>query len=442
MTLGSNGSLNTQVDGDVSTLQDVSYYKFTTLSLGDFQVQLQTSGFSTLMSRLTVYNVFGKKLGTIAAPDPFHGDLTVTVPNLLPLSTYYLKVESASSDVFGIGGYHLQVQTLPLVNLVTTTAVGLVNNLSTTLVNDLPLNSTPLTALLLGQQFSRPTPISIMPTVPVSHHAGEVEYFHLTAPVPPAGQPNVMEVMVWGQGHNGLLPALTVYDSKRKVVASTVIVGTERDVGAVPCQRRTGGQLLFESRRREPVWPRNLGNYFLGVDFTTQAVQLQNFATGTLTPTNMQLANTVTVNQTALFHFVLSANTGNAADAAAVRMTIYNGTGQVVFTLVAHNQETTSSMFICRWAPTSCASRRHSQRNPLAGLDLCGEWPTHQRSDWCEARRSHNDPSDPPPPADPPPSDPSTDPSPGLRYRFVVVARTTSMIPKARIAVERLGATR
>src|SRR5262249_59870263 len=99
---------------DVSTLADKDYYSITTpLSVGGVTIQLQTSGISMLNARLTVYNAAGKVVGSATDTDPLSGDLTVRLTSALPLSTYTIKVESATADVFGIGSYHLTVQTLP-----------------------------------------------------------------------------------------------------------------------------------------------------------------------------------------------------------------------------------------------------------------------------------------------------------------------------------------
>jgi hypothetical protein len=343
LTLGSNGSLNTATDGDISTLQDSDYYKFSTTQLGNFQVALHTSGFSTLLSRLTTYNAFGQQLASATATDPFEHDITITVGNLLPLTTYYLKVQSASGTVFGVGGYHLQVQTLPLVNAVTTTTVGLLNNVTTTVVNDLPLNTTPLTALLLSQQYSQADAHFDYAYRASIASANEAEYFHITAPAPAPGQENVMEVVVWGLGSGGLLPAVSVYDDWMRPVAGDVLVNAGGMVVLQIANPVAGAGYYLKVAAQNPSGPRNTGNYFLGVDFTPNAVRLATFATDTLTATRPDVASALTVSSSELFHFVLSAGTGNAAGAAGVRLTIYDKSGKVVFTLVALNGQTVSA---------------------------------------------------------------------------------------------------
>ena len=46
-------------------------------------------------------------------PDPLNGlpelNVTVNLPAFLPGGTYYVRVSSATSDVFGVGSYHLTI---------------------------------------------------------------------------------------------------------------------------------------------------------------------------------------------------------------------------------------------------------------------------------------------------------------------------------------------
>jgi hypothetical protein len=344
LSLWPDGSLRTQADADITTAQDRDYYRFATTQLGSFRVALQTSGLSSLAARLTVYNAFGQALATVAAANPFQGDLSVTVGNLLPLTSYYVKVESAAPDVFGVGGYRLQVQTLPLVNAVTTTTVGVVQNLTTGLLNDdHHTDDSMLTALGLQQLFTQTDAHFDNAYRASISDATDVDYYRITAPAPPAGQANVMTVMVWGLGSQGLLPAVAVFDAWQQPVAAEVLVNEAGTVTVQIADATPGAAYYVRVAAQNPSGPRNTGNYFLGVDFTTQAVQFATYVSDTLTQASPQSFRTATFPESGLFHFVLSASTGQPADAAAVRMTIYNSQGQVVLTLVAHNQESVSA---------------------------------------------------------------------------------------------------
>src|SRR5262249_46457221 len=70
---------------------------------------LTTSNVSLLQARVTVYNANHQVLGTMAATDPLHGDLSLTVPGSLLGGTYYIEVEGANNDVFSVGSYQMTI---------------------------------------------------------------------------------------------------------------------------------------------------------------------------------------------------------------------------------------------------------------------------------------------------------------------------------------------
>jgi hypothetical protein len=81
----------------------------------------------------------------------------------------------------------------------------------------------------------------------------------------------------------------------------------------------------------QPGGSHDSGNYFLGVDTTTEPVTaLTGFASGRLTASAPQTWSTLTVTQNRLYEFILSAA---AAGQAEVRLDIFNAAGTVVFTL-------------------------------------------------------------------------------------------------------------
>jgi len=69
-----------------------------------------------LTARVTVYDASGHIVGASVATDPRSGDLEVKVANAQSFSTYYVAVQGANGNVFGIGSYALDVRALPPVN--------------------------------------------------------------------------------------------------------------------------------------------------------------------------------------------------------------------------------------------------------------------------------------------------------------------------------------
>jgi hypothetical protein len=83
------------------------------------------------------------------------------------------------------------------------------------------------------------------------------------------------------------------------------------------------------------------GNYFMGVDTTTQPpTALTTFASGRLSADDPQDWSTLTVAESRLYEFILSA----AANALAqVRMDIYDSAGSIVFTLRSYTGKPAST---------------------------------------------------------------------------------------------------
>src|SRR5262249_36504601 len=82
--------------------------------------------------------------------------------------------------------------------------------------------------------------------------------------------------------------------------------------------------------------------YFLGVGFSSKQVNLQSYTSGTLTQSSRDDFRTVQVNQSQLFHLVLSVNSDQAPVATAVKMTIYDPAGDVMAALTVLNGQSQS----------------------------------------------------------------------------------------------------
>jgi hypothetical protein len=91
-----------------------------------------------------------------------------------------------------------------------------------------------------------------------------------------------------------------------------------------------------------PNGPNNTGNYFLGVDFSTMPTPVPQLTSGSVSATSpTSAAFTLTVNEDLIGHFVLS-TTSTTATTASVQMTIYDASGNVVYTLAAMAGDTRS----------------------------------------------------------------------------------------------------
>lgn len=95
-------------DLDISSGGDVDWYKFTVPANGSMTIRMQSSRLSSLLPRFTVYNESLQSVGTVTGAS--YGDtITVTVPNVEPNQTWYIKAMAGATGPAGIGAYGLQV---------------------------------------------------------------------------------------------------------------------------------------------------------------------------------------------------------------------------------------------------------------------------------------------------------------------------------------------
>lgn len=332
-----DGSLGIQANADVSTLKDVDVYRIQApLNLSSMTVKLHAAGISLLDARLTVYDSSGHVVGSAVATDPLNNDLTINVPSPMLLSTYYVKVQSGSTNVFGIGGYQLQVHAVPLVQTVT----GLLGSVTQTVVqtanNILPLNTTFLTASLLSPLSQTSSDFTYAFRGSITS-GSQQEYFRVVAPQPQVGQPNVMTAMVWGTDSHNLDARVTVYDASEKLVPANVIVNENGTFTVQLTNAVAGASYYVKVSAANPSGPNNIGGYFLGVDFNGTPVSLQTVTQGTLSASQSQTSGTLSLTQAQMMHFVLSVGSTNSA--AALRLTILDASGKAVTTAVAYSGE-------------------------------------------------------------------------------------------------------
>lgn len=104
---------NFSLIGDLTTTTDADWYSFRVpAGVRSFDARLLTTGLSLLTAQLAVVDASGREVGTAVATDPTSGDLRLTVNADAAGGQYFLRVTSASSDVFGVGRYKLVVSGL------------------------------------------------------------------------------------------------------------------------------------------------------------------------------------------------------------------------------------------------------------------------------------------------------------------------------------------
>jgi hypothetical protein len=130
-------------------------------------------------------------------------------------------------------------------------------------------------------------------------------------------------------------PIVTVLDSSGQSVPAQVLENANgtyslQVVGVTP-----GAVYTVAVSAANPGGSAVVGSYHLAVDFDSTPVALTTYTSGTLTAGATHVLSMLQVNTSQFFHFVLAAtNSATSSPPAAVTMTIYDSSGNVVQSVV------------------------------------------------------------------------------------------------------------
>jgi hypothetical protein len=316
---------NATVNGDLSTLQDVDYYQFKAAANSVTTVLLQTSGISLLVPQLTVYDASGNVVQSVVSNGPLGGDLSVRLNNLTPGSTYYIEVQGATSDVFGIGSYRLSVATGTGTSSATSawpyaTAPTTAN-----------ASSTVCPTVNLQAQIYRSSGLFSYTVQGTLADPTQVQNYRFKTPNT-SNTATVMTLMAWTRPLGGATPVLTIYDKSGAVVASNVLVNDSGTYSVqIPAAATNTFYTVSVATQPSPTG-QSAGNYFLAIDFGEPVESIQNFVNGAILTLDQPLnVGALTVSQSQLVHFALSVPTG-APQGSLLQWTVYDPLGHVVLT--------------------------------------------------------------------------------------------------------------
>ena len=336
------GDITTNEDADVYAVRPPSGYN------GPVTFQLQSSGISLLAPHLTVTDARGKVVGEAQAASDFGDTVTVHLNQSDPNATYYLKVEGATSDVYGIGSYGLAV-TFDAANQVTASALDSVlrgpyqslspNDLSTLLMNpgQVLFNS--------GHRDTDPGSATTLTTTPgyaQNTHFNtvasltsptDVAFYRIQPPSVPNGKSLVLTATVRAVDPNGAAPRVTILDKNQNVVAAQVLANGNGVFTVQAVLPNSGGNYFLRVSANGA--PSGVGNYGLDASFGTTTANLTTFASGSLGASAAQDTYHFYVGESQLFQFLLSANGASAPAGSSVQMMIADQNGNVVFTRTA-----------------------------------------------------------------------------------------------------------
>src|SRR5262249_30086147 len=153
-------------------------------------------------------------------------------------------------------------------------------------------------------------------------------------PNAPSGQAQglVLTATVRALSPNGTLPRVTILNGDGVPVSAQVLANGEGTFTIQAANLRSGGNYFLKVTPNTALADVS-GNYVLDASFGTAAANLSTFAQGGLTDSTNQQAYNLYVGESQLMQFVLSASAAGAPAGTAVRMTITDAQGNVVYSL-------------------------------------------------------------------------------------------------------------
>ena len=312
--------------GDVTDTGDVDVYKVKVPLLGLFgmTVRLKTEGVSLLTPSVTVYDQLGRVVGSAVSLDPTDNDVTVRLNWVSPGATYYVKVDGATADVFGVGAYQVVVDVLnPLAAL--PLLPNLLGPITDGHTNDLLGSATSL----FSSQGDTPDSRFDYVYRGAIEDSSDVDNYKITAPAA-TGAPLDLNVLVWGTDADPLGPRVRVYDAARNPVGFQVLAN---DGGAASVQvtNATPGAVYYlQVAARTPSGADNTGGYVLAADFNQFApTALDGVSSTAVTPGTTSVA-ALTVGEAGVFEFGLA-----GWGSGSVTMSLLDSTGKTLLALTA-----------------------------------------------------------------------------------------------------------
>ena len=324
-------------------------------------IRLLTAGISLLRPHLAGFDSHGNVLGDAQSTSSTGDVLTLHLNTVDPNAEYFIEVQGATSDVFGIGSYGLSVS-FDSNSTVTTAGIDAVlrgpyqsldpNDINAIFVGttDLFLNSDNgandtagnATQLVPSPGYARNSHYEVIGSIATPTDS---DYYRIQrADNPPAGQSLVLTVTARALDVNGTTPRIEILDGGGRAVAQQILANGAGMFTVQAGGLSGGGNYVIEAGPNTAVGSPTTGNYAVVAQFGTTAAQGSTLATGTVdSPASSQSFN-LYVGVSQLMHLVLSANAvgGPAAAGSAVQMTVMDASANVVYNLTAAAGDTVS----------------------------------------------------------------------------------------------------
>jgi hypothetical protein len=347
---GFDGTTPLVTFGDVGR-GDVDYYALPPLGgyTGGVTVRLRSAGISLLAPKVTVLDSFGRTLGTASSTNLGGDTVEVHLGAVTPGATYYLRVEGATRDVFGIGGYSLAVlydgklttpadridavMTGPYEALSASELIALFKDAQHQINDDHGTDDGLIEAqrLAAAPGFNANTHYQVLGSLGL---ATDVDSYRVRGPSNfGAGKTGVLTVTVWSLQAGGTAPTIKIFDRDQNPVPTQVLANFDGTFMVQATGIRSGRDFYVQVSSADGL---PAGNYGLSADFGTRVAQVDTFAAGDLTPAAPARDYNLYVAKMQVFGLLLTAQGG------PLRMTITDQNGVTIETLTAADGQTVS----------------------------------------------------------------------------------------------------
>ena len=330
----SNLSADLAFTGNLATASDADYYKIMTplaLGVSTINVQIQTQGLSLLTPTVSVYNASHQLVSSASSTSPLNGNVQVSIPGALPLSTYYIEVSHATT-AFDVGSYNAVVTyrgaLLSIGGVVSTLDYVVDHGLNSTISTATKL--LPLFTVQNDQRFDYVYRANISgPT--------DNDFYQVQAPAAStSGTIWTMHTIVWAADSNLLHPEIHAFDSKGNPLPVSIL---DNAVGEYTIQAtgiKPGSTFYIEVQSWNSSGANTSGNYVLATKFDAcPQVAYSLLDSQKLTASSPSATGTLIMNQNQLYQFSLAADTLQKSENASVTMSVYDSNGNLVLSLTA-----------------------------------------------------------------------------------------------------------
>ncbi|MBX7103801.1 MAG: matrixin family metalloprotease [Gemmataceae bacterium] len=321
--------------GDVTTNSDVDFYRLD-VPLGyngSATYRVQTRGISLMNPKVSVYNTAGTLVSQQTSTQLGGGYVEIKIPRVFSGSRYYLKIEGATPDVFGIGRYSAAVTYDAAVSPAMLAGLPMVmtgpfDGLDSCEINTIlthsgdhcffPDNGTNDT-IADADPLRSTTARGVYSTTGTLQSASDIDIYRIKTPNQTT--PLTLTITTRATSVNGIVPKAELVNGAGQVIAAMVLAnGDGRFTIQATNLSPTGAYYV----RVTGMTAGQIGNYTVTAYTSAPAVTPTEFETVSV---STQTVDTLVVLQSQVFHFLLSVS---GASDDAIRMTIESN-GSIVY---------------------------------------------------------------------------------------------------------------